>query len=55
MYEPNIIFISSATLNQFFFEVKFFSEVNSDWAGIFYVDLFDQSRANCTNPDHRIK
>ncbi|KAH6605463.1 hypothetical protein Trco_007170 [Trichoderma cornu-damae] len=49
VFKPNIIFVPSATLNQFF------SEVNADWAGIFDIYSFYQSKANCTNPDRQNK
>ncbi|KAL5085555.1 hypothetical protein Trisim1_010169 [Trichoderma cf. simile WF8] len=49
VFKPNIIFVPSATLNQFF------SEVNSDWAGIFNVYSFYQLRSICANPDRQNK
>ncbi|KAL6693655.1 P-loop containing nucleoside triphosphate hydrolase protein [Trichoderma pleuroticola] len=49
VFKPNIIFVPSATLNQFF------SEVNSDWAGIFDIYSFYQTRSNCENYDRQIK
>lgn len=49
VFKPNIVFVPSATLNHFF------SEVSSDWAGIFDVYSFYQSKANCANPDRQNK
>ncbi|PKK43047.1 hypothetical protein CI102_13080, partial [Trichoderma harzianum] len=49
VFKPNIIFVPSATLSQFF------SEVNSYWAGIFNIYSFYQSRSNCANTDRQIK
>ncbi|KAL6822556.1 P-loop containing nucleoside triphosphate hydrolase protein [Trichoderma camerunense] len=49
VFKPNIIFVPSATLSQFF------SEVNSCWAGIFNIYSFYQSRSNCANTDRKIK
>lgn len=49
VFKPNIIFVPSATLNQFF------SEVNSSWVGIFDIYSFYQSRSNCANPDRQNK
>ncbi|PNP56079.1 hypothetical protein THARTR1_03604 [Trichoderma harzianum] len=49
VFKPNIIFVPSATLNQFF------SEVNSDWAGIFDIYSFYHTRSNCENYDRQIK
>ncbi|QYT06075.1 hypothetical protein H0G86_012942 [Trichoderma simmonsii] len=49
VFKPNIIFVPSATLNQFF------SEVNSDWAGIFDIYSFYQLRSICANPDRQNK
>lgn len=49
VFKPNIIFVPSATLSQFF------SEVNSCWAGIFNIYSFYQSRSNCANTGRKIK
>lgn len=49
IFKPSIIFVPSATLNQFF------SEVNSDWAGIFDIYSFYHTSENCGNPDRQTK
>lgn len=49
VFKPNIVFLPSTTLNQFF------SEASRDWAGIFDVYSFYHTKAHCTNPDRQTK
>ncbi|KAH6610611.1 hypothetical protein Trco_000631 [Trichoderma cornu-damae] len=49
VFKPNIIFVPSSTLSQFF------NDANRDWVGIFDVYSFYQKRENCSNPDRQNK